>query len=155
MHDEEAFLAAIWDQPEDDDSRLIYADWLEERGDARAEYLRVEHEVRVRGARNDKRLRALRSQLSADWLRAVHDGLLGPDWAIVLQTASAELRPAELRQIAEGSGLGADELAQAVRSCPAELARGLRYWRAHELRQHLADLGHVTVEFRPANSRAG
>jgi uncharacterized protein (TIGR02996 family) len=40
--DEEAFLASIRRKPPDNAIRLVYADWLEERGDAqRAEYLRV------------------------------------------------------------------------------------------------------------------
>jgi uncharacterized protein (TIGR02996 family) len=39
--DEEALLAAVAAAPEDDAPRLVYADWLQERGaDARAEYLR-------------------------------------------------------------------------------------------------------------------
>jgi uncharacterized protein (TIGR02996 family) len=37
---DEAFLRAICASPEDDAPRLIYADWLEERGDPRAELLR-------------------------------------------------------------------------------------------------------------------
>jgi uncharacterized protein (TIGR02996 family) len=41
----EAFLQAIRDNPEDDTPRLIYADWLEEHGDAaRAEFIRVQCE---------------------------------------------------------------------------------------------------------------
>ena len=32
---EDAFLADIRDHPDDDTPRLIYADWLEERGDPR------------------------------------------------------------------------------------------------------------------------
>jgi uncharacterized protein (TIGR02996 family) len=38
---EEAFLGAILAEPGNDLPRLIYADWLEERGDPRAELLRV------------------------------------------------------------------------------------------------------------------
>jgi uncharacterized protein (TIGR02996 family) len=38
---EEAFLEAIRANPRDKTARLVYADWLEERGDPRAEYLRV------------------------------------------------------------------------------------------------------------------
>lgn len=39
----EPFLAAICATPEDDGPRLIYSDWLEERGDAeRAEFIRVQ-----------------------------------------------------------------------------------------------------------------
>jgi uncharacterized protein (TIGR02996 family) len=43
MADEEAFLRAIADAPGDDATRLVYADWLEEHGDAeRAGALRLE-----------------------------------------------------------------------------------------------------------------
>ena len=37
---EEAFLSAIAETPEDLTPRLVYADWLEEQGDPRADYLR-------------------------------------------------------------------------------------------------------------------
>lgn len=46
MNDEKAFLTAILEQPDDDSKKLIYADWLEERGDARGEYLRLMTKVR-------------------------------------------------------------------------------------------------------------
>lgn len=42
MNTEAAFEQAILDDPADDARRLVYADWLEERGDLRGEYLRVE-----------------------------------------------------------------------------------------------------------------
>lgn len=35
MADDADFLRAIIDDPDDDGPRLIYADWLEERGDPR------------------------------------------------------------------------------------------------------------------------
>ena len=38
--EELAFLAAIADRPSEDSRRLLYADWLEDRGDARAGSLR-------------------------------------------------------------------------------------------------------------------
>ncbi|MEK6236728.1 MAG: TIGR02996 domain-containing protein [Planctomycetales bacterium] len=41
---EKAFLAEIVENPEDDDPRLVYADWLEERGEPRAEFIRVQCE---------------------------------------------------------------------------------------------------------------
>jgi uncharacterized protein (TIGR02996 family) len=37
MSDEAAFLNAILANPEDDAPRLVYADWLEERGDPATE----------------------------------------------------------------------------------------------------------------------
>ena len=46
MPDHDAFLRMIADQPDDDGPRLVYADWLEERGDtARAEFIRVQIEA--------------------------------------------------------------------------------------------------------------
>jgi len=42
MNEDEAFVQAIAANPNDDMLRLIYADWLEERGDARGEYLRLD-----------------------------------------------------------------------------------------------------------------
>lgn len=42
MTDDEAFIRAIVAAPADEAPRLIYADWLEERDDPRAAYLRAE-----------------------------------------------------------------------------------------------------------------
>jgi uncharacterized protein (TIGR02996 family) len=39
------FIDAILAEPDDDAPRLIYADWLEERGDPRAEFIRVQVEL--------------------------------------------------------------------------------------------------------------
>jgi uncharacterized protein (TIGR02996 family) len=64
MHEEEAFFQAIQEHPEDTALRLVFADWLEERGDPRAELLRLLHlltqagEVRERPELED-RLRGL------------------------------------------------------------------------------------------------
>src|SRR4051794_19420115 len=50
MPDDDAFLRAIIDNPDDDLPRLVYADWLDEHGDPdRAEFIRVQCElVRIR-----------------------------------------------------------------------------------------------------------
>lgn len=42
MANEEHFVAAIRANQEDDVPRLIYADWLEEQGDPRAEFIRLQ-----------------------------------------------------------------------------------------------------------------
>jgi len=44
--DEQPFLDAIRARPDDETHRLIYADWLEERGDPLAELIRIEVEMR-------------------------------------------------------------------------------------------------------------
>ena len=44
--DREAFMQAILDAPDDDTPRLIFADWLDEHGEAeRAEFIRVQCEL--------------------------------------------------------------------------------------------------------------
>lgn len=45
MTPDDAFLQAILEQPEDDGPRLMYADWLSERGDERGEFIRVQCEL--------------------------------------------------------------------------------------------------------------
>jgi uncharacterized protein (TIGR02996 family) len=44
MSDDEVFIRAIVDRPGDDTSRLVYADWLDDRDDPRGAYLRAEFE---------------------------------------------------------------------------------------------------------------
>jgi uncharacterized protein (TIGR02996 family) len=73
MSTEQALLAAIWEHPHDDTSRLVYADWLDETGDpakaARAEFIRVQCELeRMPG--DDPRYDALEAreeELSDRW----------------------------------------------------------------------------------------
>lgn len=71
------FLEEIRRSPNDDTPRLIYADWLEEQGDVRAEYLRLECEVASLGKHDAlyvelrPRLMELRQQIDIRWITAV------------------------------------------------------------------------------------
>jgi uncharacterized protein (TIGR02996 family) len=74
LAEHEAFLRAIFDAPADDTPRLVYADFLEEHGDAdRAAYIRADCEAaRVdpddpRGSGFHDVLVALRSRHPLDW----------------------------------------------------------------------------------------
>jgi serine/threonine-protein kinase len=85
--DEDAFLQAIAAAPEDDAPRLVYADWLEERGDPRAEYLRL---LCAATATADEavgaRLRELRSGLDPTWAAAVQPpGLFAMPWYTIVR----------------------------------------------------------------------
>jgi uncharacterized protein (TIGR02996 family) len=51
MHEQGAFLAAIAAHLDSDGPRLVYADWLEERGDARGEPLRRDGRWLLEGGR--------------------------------------------------------------------------------------------------------
>src|SRR5262249_12848341 len=65
LADHEAFLRAIYDAPDDDTPRLVYADFLEEHGDPdRAAYIRHECEL-VRLEKEETRWLALQAALVA------------------------------------------------------------------------------------------
>src|SRR5262245_38736778 len=68
MTDHEAFLRGILQHPDDDAPRQVYADWLEERGDPRGEFIRVQCEL-ARLPPDDPRWDAL-EQREFDLLRA-------------------------------------------------------------------------------------
>src|SRR5262245_35872343 len=76
MHDESGFLRALLDDPDDRAARLIFADWLDERGDPRGAFLRLQTELAawVPGLKE----RTALQQREADWL-ARHGSLLLPD----------------------------------------------------------------------------
>ena len=66
--DEEAqLLAAIAADPEDVQAREVYADWLDKRGDVRAEFLRLEAHLYAIPVR----LAELSARLDPTWLRSV------------------------------------------------------------------------------------
>jgi uncharacterized protein (TIGR02996 family) len=78
MEEDQPFLAAISAARDDDTVRLIYAGWLEERGDVRSEYLRLLCALAAlpqRQARKRKplqaRLQQLRASIDPDWRWAV------------------------------------------------------------------------------------
>jgi uncharacterized protein (TIGR02996 family) len=81
MNDEDAFLRQILQAPADDTPRLVYADWLDERGDpvsvAKAEFLRTQHqlrgEVETKKLRRtlEFKLRELALVLRTEWLASV------------------------------------------------------------------------------------
>src|ERR1700722_17360862 len=77
MGEEDGFVRAVQVAPGDDSLRLVYADWLEERGDPRAEYLRVLCALRGplppqgRKPALRARLKELRTGLDPSWIAAM------------------------------------------------------------------------------------
>ena len=64
---EDAFIRAIQENPNDGIALLVYADWLDERGDPRGEFLRLLHLAHS----TPKRMKELSKSLDAKWLRKV------------------------------------------------------------------------------------
>ena len=73
--EEQEFLKQIVQSPLDDEPRLVYADWLEERGDPRAEFIRVQCSLasddlsEEEQERLKSRERELLTTHQADWLK--------------------------------------------------------------------------------------
>ena len=87
MHDHAAFLAAVTANPDDDLPRLVYADWLEENGEAaRAEFIRIQCELERctpdddRRATLQKREAALLKKHRVAWTAEAAEANLATDW---------------------------------------------------------------------------
>jgi uncharacterized protein (TIGR02996 family) len=152
MSDEAAFIQAILANPGDITSRLVYADWLEERGDPeslrRAEYIRIECELDGLPARNARRprlrarLRAISRAIGDDWWRQL-------DWAGIEYCVAFEYRCPQ-----RWDTLQATE-DPAVRHCP-ECQRNVYYCRDAQEAHELADAGEcVAIDSRVARLSFG
>jgi uncharacterized protein (TIGR02996 family) len=77
MSRDRSFVDAVRARPDDDDLRLVYADWLEEQGDPRGPFLRAACRLRALPAGAEAaallraRLRELRPGVAAEWLAVV------------------------------------------------------------------------------------
>lgn len=85
MSEEAGFLHAIKTRPGDRTARLVYADWLDERGDPRGDFVRLhlalgaaapDHAERVAG---EHELSQLRKECDASWLAVVEPERAPPD----------------------------------------------------------------------------
>jgi uncharacterized protein (TIGR02996 family) len=75
---EEGFLARLRARPDDDDNRLVYADWLEERGHVeQSEFLRLQTSLKATSTedpsaqRSSVRLRELALRVDQEWRTVV------------------------------------------------------------------------------------
>src|SRR6476659_1158863 len=103
--DERAFLRAIAAAPDDTAPRLVYADWLDERGDPRAEFVRVQVRLREHLESDPEyasfrdREQALRLVCPPEWLALLDP----PVWCVVGKIIN--LRSAKHGGIARGTRL--------------------------------------------------
>jgi uncharacterized protein (TIGR02996 family) len=84
MTSDESFLRAILAAPEDLALRGVYGDWLEENGDRRAEYVRVEAKCRQARGKTAEKLQARLDELAAS---------LDPAWVAFLTTLGQPFEP--------------------------------------------------------------
>lgn len=91
MTEEQAFIEAIQENPDDDAPRLVFADWLDEHGaPGKAEFLRLAvAAVRAPTPNQVERLRELRLRVGTDWIGEV----LSPRFDSLLATLSQPSAP--------------------------------------------------------------
>lgn len=133
MSEEDAFLKAISQNPYDESSLLVYADWLEEKGDVRAEYLRVFHQVRT----GPQRMEDLARQIDPKWIATITGGR-GKRPRLRISRSALNAYP-----FGHGDPQALELLVQFKRRFPnrkdlAEIERSIRCaesvrWQSHEL----------------------
>ena len=108
MTDEDALLAAIQADPTDVLARLVYADWLDDRGrEDLAEYLRLTAEAE----RVARRLAELRPDLPADWLVQIGMG-------VFLRSYPSNQKIGVIKLVREFTGVGLAEAKHLSESLP-------------------------------------
>ena len=132
---EESLLAQLAEHPEDDVTRLVYADWLEERGDRRAEYLRLElalarsPEGSVEATVLEGRLRVFQPGMDHRWLRRA--GKRFGVWLVAIPPAR-KIWMIRATRLTTGRGLA--EAKGFVESLPRALGDNLTFPEAGWLR---------------------
>jgi uncharacterized protein (TIGR02996 family) len=92
MTHEESFLHAIREEPENDAVRLIFADWLEDRGDVdRAEFIRVECAL-ARAGKDDPQVPGWKGR-AQELLKAHWEAWLAPLRALLKDEEGHRLEP--------------------------------------------------------------
>lgn len=140
MNEDLSFLRAVLHRPEDDELRLVYADWLEDHDDPRAAFLRIGVEQRRRAAAKQRRNGALTRRLNA------LTPTLDPRWVMWLRWAD-NLPPGgrlDLALVENGRGLlevrgDGGEVALLVEGKPVALNW---YDNQGSIGQHLVYTGH-------------
>ncbi|WP_088256217.1 ribosomal protein L7/L12 [Fimbriiglobus ruber] len=136
--EEEGFLKAIRSNPADDLGRLVYTDWLEERGDDRARYLRLLVSTATRLRENQSCLRAvtrlykLSETLNAEWREAV-----GKRYDLVLDSVRPDSVDITIDAVRGITGLGLDASRRLVRGTPSVIRKSLFLEDAYRLKGRL------------------
>ena len=137
MSDEAGFLYALRENPGDDDTRLVYADWLEERGDPRGEYLRLEHQLRTIPAR----LAHLREGIDRDWIAAVFGRC-----RVVLVSYPPDRKIHAIKVVREITGVGLADGKTLVERSRAVIKDDITFEEADRIAQAFQSAAEVAVE---------
>lgn len=112
MSDEAAFLQAICANPEDDTARLVFADWLDEHGNAdRAEFIRVQIRMNAISPTGT----SIPKELLQEWyeLESRANELQRPEWSKCPCPACERYDPYKL-----AASYGRARASEILKSCP-------------------------------------
>ncbi len=159
MNSEQGFLDAIRAAPADEVNRLVYADWLEEQGDPRARYLRMELELArmdeddPRYAAREAELQLCRVPLEPLWVHEV-----GRAYDLFLLGYDSSRKIMVIKLLRELTAIGIAEAKGLAESLPVLVKPGISRAETEQLRDRFRK--HVLVEMvirlssafdRPAN----
>jgi large subunit ribosomal protein L7/L12 len=136
---EDDFLRAIRANPADESAWLGYAEWLRDRNDPRAEYLRL--------WRERERITVLLDEL-AERLDSAWVGLLPGAWRVLLTSYPPQLKIHAIKLVRELNELGLREAKDLVESVPSVVAEGLTQTQANQLKRRFEADG-LTVVIEP------
>ena len=153
MSTDEAFLADICEHPDDDVPRLVYADWLDEHGEAlKAEYLRLVVEIAQRDgdlatAPGSERFVGLAVALSTEWRSAV-----GSRFAVVLDECWDGDAVKTCKWIRELTGCSLGEAKAAVWSAPRALLHEMSFEYASAACERIRSSAKVRITSETSDS---
>jgi uncharacterized protein (TIGR02996 family) len=163
MNEHDQFLSALLENPNDQTMRLVYADWLEDRDDPRAEYLRLHSRYKeipsdsVQRSELHRRLLELLPTLPPWWLAIVtglrasakDDRMIGPR----IEEAARAIGQAEKRTDKDGYELTIIDAATNGRTGAIAYLESRSKWidRLHDIHYHLylRDAAGHTVAWEP------
>jgi uncharacterized protein (TIGR02996 family) len=166
MHEEQAFLDQLKADPTDEVTRLVYADWLEERGDPRGAWLRAEG--RLAATREDDPSFEELDLDVGEQSRAIDGAWLaiaGRRWDVWLIRYQLQLKIPVIKGIRTLTGCGLAEGKALSEALPCRVVRACQRAQAETARDYLPQcwphyqsipLPHVVAAIRPcADPEAG
>ncbi len=153
MGDEEAFLAALAERPGDDLTRLVFADWLDERGDGRAAYLRLVVEVAARIKAN-RPYRRLASQVGplAEGIELSWREVAGKRFSLRLDSTEPTFKTTTIIAVRGITEVGLAEAKSLVERAPVVVHERLLLEDADRFRGYL-EAGHWEAQVRQTPRR--
>jgi uncharacterized protein (TIGR02996 family) len=151
MNDEQAFLDALKATPADDTTRLVYADWLDERGEAaKAEYLRLvvglvpHYATATPDPPEVARVQALAEQLPREWRADA-----AARFAVVLYGYETGHKIHTIKVARELMGCSLREAKQFSEALPARMPMRTTLENAIGLRDRFRTVPTIRVEVHP------